>query len=161
MDEGYIKFRPIWKKSVLLNNATISELIHWRQACYDKRWIGMYSNGIGYGNISIRNNIGNIFYITGSATGGIAQLDEQSIAEVIRVNAGQNSLWCRGPIVASSESMSHAAIYQELDWVQGVIHIHHQELWEKALHQLPTTDAGAPYGSPEIVVCKSSVMETT
>ncbi|MEL6656064.1 MAG: class II aldolase/adducin family protein [Bacteroidota bacterium] len=161
MDEGYIKFRPSWEKSAPLSNAKISELIHWRQACYEKKWIGMYDNGIGYGNISIRNSAGSTFYITGSATGGIAQLDVQSIAEVIQVNAEQNSLSCRGPIVASSESMSHAAVYQELGWVQGVIHIHHQELWNKALHQLPTTDANAPYGSPEMVVSITELLTTT
>ena len=161
MDEGYIKFRPIWEKSANWSSPRVAELIHWRQACYQRAWIGMYDNGIGYGNISIRVNESSSFYITGSATGGIPAIGPESIAKVTKVAALQNKLWCKGPIVASSESMSHAAIYQELDWVKGVIHIHHAGFWEKALHQLPTTAADAPYGSPEMVASITELLRTT
>ena len=46
--------------------------------------------------------------------------------------------------------MSHAVIYQECDWVNGVIHIHNVEMWKTLLHNVPTTDKTATYGSPEM-----------
>ncbi len=161
MDEGYIKFRPIWEESPAFTIPEIVVLIRWRQACYRKRWIGRYDNGIGYGNISCRAAEKSAFYITGSATGGISEINATAISKVTRVDAAKNTLWCNGPIIASSESMSHAAIYEELDWVQGVIHIHHQQLWKNTLHHLPTTAADAPYGSPEMVDSIITLLRTT
>ena len=46
--------------------------------------------------------------------------------------------------------MSHAVIYRECPAVQAVIHVHHLELWEQLLHKVPTTDASAKYGTPEM-----------
>lgn len=161
MDEGYIKFRAIWEQTAPFSGLSVSELIHWRQACHDKGWIGMYENGIGFGNISLRYDDTTQFLITGSATGGVQQLDHTHIAKVTRVATTENTLWCEGPLVASSESMSHAAIYEELPWVNGVIHIHHLKFWQAALHQLPTTAAHAPYGSPEMVESIVELLKTT
>lgn len=161
MDEGYIKFQANWKQRSPYSTPELPPLIRWRQACYAKNWIGMYDNGIGFGNISVRTAEPDHFYITGSATGGLQQIDENHIARVERVDATQNLLWCTGPIIASSESMSHAAIYQRLAWVKGVIHIHHLAFWKAALHQVPTTEASAPYGSPEMVVSIQHLLDTT
>ena len=121
----------------------------------------MYDNGIGFGNISLRHGDSNQFYITGSATGGIAKLGATHIAKVNQVDASTNRLWCEGPLIASSESMSHAAIYTQLPWVKGVIHIHNLAFWRAALHQVPTTDAEAPYGSPEMVDSIIDLLQTT
>lgn len=121
----------------------------------------MYKNGIGYGNISIRVGDENKFLITGSATGGIAQLSAEHLAMVDQVKAPQNELWCSGPIVASSESMSHAAIYDQLPWVGGVIHIHHLAFWQAALHQVPTTAADAAYGTPAMVASIHNLLKRT
>ena len=151
LDEGYIKYQANWERTTPYSGQLVSQLIRWRQACYQKGWIGSYENGIGFGNISLRIPPSNQFFITGSATGGMAKINEQHITRVEKVAAQQNELWCTGPIVASSESMSHAAIYLQLPWVQGVIHIHHLELWRAALHSAPTTAATAAYGTPEMV----------
>lgn len=161
MDEGYIKFQAVWQQIPPFPEHYVQELIHWRQACYENRWIGMYDNGIGYGNISQRLNDTAQFLITGSATGGLTQLSASAISKVTQVIAEENRLWCEGPIIASSESMSHAAIYEKLPWVQGVIHIHHLDFWKAALHKIPTTDAQAPYGSPAMVDSIIELLETT
>jgi ribulose-5-phosphate 4-epimerase/fuculose-1-phosphate aldolase len=161
-DEGYIKFQPIWQQRAAFPATELDNLRHWRQACYQRHWIGVYPDGIGFGNISERcfaNS--NHFYITGSATGGLAELSPKQVAKVTEVDADQNKLWCEGPILASSESMSHGAIYQELPWVQGVIHIHDLDFWQKLLHQVPTTTADAPYGSPEMVSSIIDLLRTT
>ena len=57
---------------------------------------------------------------------------------------------CQGPVIASSESMSHAVLYQQVPEINAVFHVHHLELWKKVLHHIPTTDESAPYGSPEM-----------
>ena len=46
--------------------------------------------------------------------------------------------------------MSHAVIYQALPWVKAVMHVHHAEMWRRLLFKVPTTDALATYGSPEM-----------
>jgi ribulose-5-phosphate 4-epimerase/fuculose-1-phosphate aldolase len=161
-DEGYIKFQPIWQQQPAFPAAELSNLLHWRQACYQRQWIGAYPDGIGFGNISERCFANpEHFYITGSATGGLIELNPEQVAKVTATDAAHNKLWCEGPILASSESMSHAAIYQELPWVQAVIHIHELTFWERLLHQVPTTDADAPYGSPEMVSSIIDLLRTT
>ena len=46
-------------------------------------------------------------------------------------------------------------------WVNGVIHVHHLGMWEALLHQVPTTDKSAPYGSPEMVASIVQLMRET
>lgn len=149
-DEGYIKFRADWQQAPPLPSAELAELQRWRQELYARRLIGAYDDGIGYGNISRRYGNTEQFIITGSATGNFPELGPEHFALVTAVDLPSNHLQCRGPVIASSESMSHAVVYQELDWVRGVVHVHQLELWEKLLHRAPTTAQGIPYGTPEM-----------
>lgn len=150
-DEGYIKFDAQWTPTPPFDAADVAALLHARQTAYQHQWIGAYPDGIGFGNISQRIGDTDTFYITGSATGNFPTIDNRHIAKVTRVATADNRLWCQGPVVASSESMSHAAIYAELPWVGGILHAHNLAMWQRLLHQVPTTDARAPYGSPEMV----------
>ncbi|MCB0635186.1 MAG: class II aldolase/adducin family protein [Lewinella sp.] len=160
-DEGYIKFQASWTEAQPFSWPSLDELNHWRNACYEAGWIGAYSDGIGFGNISRRLGDTDAFYISGSATGNFARLGAEHYALVTEVDAPRNTLHCRGPVIASSESMSHAVIYRALPWVNGVIHIHHLALWEQLLHRVPTTDAAAPYGSPEMAASITHLIHTT
>lgn len=161
MDEGYIKFQPFWTKTAAFQESEFHDLLKYRQMCYQQGWIGMYPDGIGYGNISSRIEESNTFFISGSATGGIPVLGSEKIAKVTAVAAPENQLWCCGPVLASSESMSHAVIYEQLPWVKGVIHIHHLGLWQYLLNKVPTTPADAPYGSPEMVIGIARLLDET
>jgi len=161
MDEGYIKFNIHWTQTPPLMTPILDKLIYWRQECYKRNLIGAYPNGIGFGNISTRKNETNNFFISGSATGNEKRLTAQHCAEVVKVDALSNQLWCKGSIAASSESMSHAIIYKLLPWVKAVIHIHDMAMWTQLMHKVPTTDASAPYGSPEMVASITQLMETT
>jgi len=125
------------------------------------RLIGAYENGIGFGNISRRAESGGLFYISGSKTGNFTELDTRHYALVTDVSAAENRLSCTGPIIASSESMSHAVIYEECPDVNGVIHVHDLHLWQSLMHKVPTTDASAPYGSPEMVESIRWLLEAT
>jgi len=161
IDEGYIKFEIHWNKTPPLEFPQLETLIYWRQQCFLHNLIGAYPNRIGFGNISVRKGKSNQFYISGSATGNEKILSKQHFALVTKVDVASNQLWCEGAIVASSESMSHAIIYEKLPWVNAVIHAHDLAMWQRLLHQVPTTAADAPYGSPEMVASIAELIDTT
>jgi L-ribulose-5-phosphate 4-epimerase len=149
-DEGYIKFTVDWTETPPLPIQDWGNLNCWRQIAYEAGFIGMYPDGIGYGNISLRSNGRGLFLISGSATGRFPVLDGRHFCRVTQAAPDSNFVACEGPIVASSESMSHAAIYESCLEVQSVIHAHHHEIWQRLLYKIPTTDISVPYGSPEM-----------
>lgn len=150
MEEGYIKFNPHWTAAPPLPDEQIAEINRWRAEAYRLGLIGAYPDGIGYGNISVRLDAGGRFLISGSATGGLPELAARHYCVVQSADPERNTVVCEGPVVASSESMSHAAIYGECTEVRAVIHAHHRELWRRLLHRIPTTRAEVTYGSPEM-----------
>lgn len=148
-EEGYIKFQCDWQKTEAYPPEKVQPLNYWRQKLYTEKLVGAYPDGIGFGNVSMRAE-GNHFYISGSKTGKFPVLTNRHFAKVIDFDIEKNSLVCQGPIIASSESMSHAVIYQQIPQVMAVFHVHDLALWEKVLYKIPTTDPSAPYGSPEM-----------
>lgn len=148
MDDGVTKYRCNWIKTDPLDPDQLVPLIETRQRCYDAGYIGIYLDGIGYGNISMRSKEG--FFISGTQTGGIATLGSEGFCEVMETNIEQNSLICRGPVAASSEALTHAAFYRLDHEIGGVIHIHNREMWEHLMNTVPTTRADIPYGTPEM-----------
>jgi len=149
MDEGYIKFNCNWIKAAPCSTLTIEEINSWRDRLYNRGLIGAYPNGIGFGNISIRSD-NNTFIITGSATGILEKLNENHYVKVNEYDFLQNSLTCTGPIKASSESLTHAVIYENSPETQAVIHIHNLNMWEKYIHKEPTTRSNVSYGTLEM-----------
>lgn len=151
MDEGYVKFNCQWDRCDLLDQIAIDELIHWRNRLYDLGFIGAYPDGVGFGNISQRIDERR-FIISGTQTGHIPILANKHFTIVEDFDLQNNKLWCRGPVRASSESMTHGAVYQQSDNIKVVIHIHNLEFWEKARDVLPTTAAEITYGTPEMAL---------
>lgn len=149
-EKGYIKFECEWIKNKALPKKKILELNKVRDELYSLKLVGAYKNGIGYGNISQRVGKTEEFIITGSATGNFDKIDEKSYATVKSFDIDKNSLTCKGPIKASSESMTHGAVYISCPKMNAVIHVHSLKLWKKLLNKVPTTNKKAEYGSPEI-----------
>ena len=112
--------------------------------------IGVDANGIGYGNLSSRDGATNRFYITGSGTGGIAELAPSDYARVVAYDFGRNWIQCEGSTIASSESLTHAAVYEAAPAICAVIHCHDLNLWTALLDKAPATDQGIEYGTPEM-----------
>lgn len=150
MDEGYVKFETEWEKSPPMPLRFFKRLNTWRNRLYDLGLIGAYPDGIGYGNISERFDKKGSFLITGSATGNDKILTAAHYSLVSKVFIEKNRLICHGPVVASSESMSHAVIYLECPEILGVIHVHHAGLWDHLLQKVPTTSKSTTYGTPEM-----------
>lgn len=149
-DDGVIKFQCDWEPSEPIACDVVPELrdlMKWRDRLFEWGWIGVYPNGIGYGNISIRLT-GDRFLISGTQTGHLAITTPEHYSLVDHWDIDRNSLHCAGPVCASSESLTHAAIYQYDREIGAIIHIHNRDLWQRHQQQLPTTRADVPYGTP-------------
>jgi hypothetical protein len=149
MQDGVIKFICNWTKAEPFAPEIIAELNHWRQVLYGKRLIGIDKQGIGYGNISIRYQQ-NQFIISGSGTGQFSELTNKHYTLVTDFDVHRNTVNAVGPIIASSESMTHAILYQSDPSINAVVHIHHRELWRSLMYKVPTAYKKAEYGTPEM-----------
>jgi ribulose-5-phosphate 4-epimerase/fuculose-1-phosphate aldolase len=149
MDEGYIKFNCTWIPSNDISLDKVAALNVWRNIMYKKGLIGMYPDGIGFGNISMRCDE-KTFLISGSATGGLAALNESHYSLVTDYDLSTNSVTCVGPLKASSESLTHALIYECFAATNAVIHVHNLELWNRLMHHVPTSNENISYGTPEM-----------
>ncbi len=150
--DGVIKFRCHWTQGPLPSEILplVHELNRWRQQLFDAKYINAYPDGIGYGNISLRLKDTDNFLITGSGTGGISHLTPEHFTVVTASDIASNSVTCIGPIQASSESMTHAILFQASPSINAVVHTHNLALWKKYLHKAPTTNVNALYGTPEM-----------
>lgn len=151
MNEGIIKFNCRWIKDKPLPPAAIYDINYWREKLFSHGLIGAYKDGIGYGNISIRS-ANDSFIITGSGTGSLEKLTEKHFVTVTGYNLKKNSLTCRGPVKASSESLSHAVIYESSPGTNAVIHIHNMKMWKELFDKVPTTKKDIEYGTPDMAV---------
>jgi len=152
MDEGYIKFTHLWiKKPVTIPGSILDELNDVRQELKRLGMVGKIPDGPSFGNLSVRHSKTS-FFITGSDTGGFDFLSTDQIALVTESIVSSNRISSIGLIAASSESMSHAAIYQSCEDVKAIIHFHHLEFWSHFLGKLPTTSSDIPYGTPELAM---------
>jgi ribulose-5-phosphate 4-epimerase/fuculose-1-phosphate aldolase len=151
IDEGYTKFTVHWTDRTPLDPLAIAELERWRRPLFEAGLVGHYPDlDIGYGNLSVRARGGGLFVISGTRTGHLPRTDERHYALVTRADISDNSVSCSGAAQASSETLTHAALY-ELDLaINAVVHVHSTTLWDRLQHSAPTTDPAVAYGTPEM-----------
>jgi ribulose-5-phosphate 4-epimerase/fuculose-1-phosphate aldolase len=151
-EEGYIKFECVWQDSpVDIPVDLLNSLNAWRNKLYRLSLVGAYTNGVGFGNISIKKEPTS-FYITGSATGVKPNLDSSDYAWVTKWEIKNNRLFCTGKTRASSESLTHAAIYASASHIHAVIHIHSENMWNYYRNLIPTTSSRVEFGTPEMAL---------
>ena len=148
IDEGYIKYQCYWTNQASVSSTEIRELNFWRERLYKLGLIGIYPNGIGFGNLSIRD--GNTIIISGTQTGGLSKLTAQHYTRVIDFDWEKNTVTCIGEIQASSETLTHGAVYTANPEINAVIHVHHLQLWQKLMDQVSTTHRNCAFGTPEM-----------
>lgn len=146
----YVKFTSECTNAELTPFDGFAELNTYRQQMRELRLIGVDSNGIGFGNLSVRDGATKNFYITGSATAGIRELALTDCAKVVAYDFERNWVGYEGSTVPSSESLTHAAIYESDTKVRAVIHCHDLGFWRIILNQAPTTSKTVRYGTPEM-----------
>ena len=151
IDEGYIKYDSHWNKAAPPDPEAAEKLEQCRQLLFARGLIGHYEElGVGYGNISLRCGKPRQFLITGTQTGHIETTTAQHYALITAYDIAANSVSCNGPLQASSEAMTHAALYELDEKIGAVVHVHDRKLWQQHLNILPTTDAGIAYGTPQM-----------
>lgn len=148
-DEGVIKFNCEWTRSGPLEDRVIKDLNYWRHKMHQLGLIGVNEDGIGYGNISFRFRK-NEFIISGSGTGKLTTLTGEHYAHITAYDIKRNSVSSTGGTIASSESLTHAMIYEYASDMHAVIHVHHFNMWKKLLETLPATAEDVAYGTPEM-----------
>lgn len=148
LDEGLIKYRQDWRKTGPLNH-DVSALAACRDRLFAAGLIGHdREHDVGFGNLSMREGQRDRFIISGSQTGHLASTGPEHYSRVTGYDIEANRLACEGPLPASSEALTHAAIYELDPAIGAVIHVHHHELWQTLHRRLPTTDAEIGYGTP-------------
>jgi ribulose-5-phosphate 4-epimerase/fuculose-1-phosphate aldolase len=146
----YIKFTCEHAASEITPFDGLAELNGSRRKLLQLRLIGVDANGIGFGNLSIRDGATKNFYITGSATGGKPELTPADCARVVAYDFEKNWLRYEGSAIPSSKSLTHAAVYESDAKTGSVIHCHDSKLWAALLDQAPTSSKAVDYGTPEM-----------
>lgn len=153
MNDGVIKFQSeeiVFDRGIFneINTMqTMENLNILREQVRAKGWIGVDTSGIGYGNISAKLptlDYKNAFMISGSQSAHLPNLKTENWAVVLDWNIALNSLQYFGA-KASSESLSHAAIYDCDSRISVVLHVHDFALWNM---DLASTPVDAEYGTP-------------
>jgi L-ribulose-5-phosphate 4-epimerase len=160
-ETGSVKFKFEQVPIQISRFAGFAELNRYRRKLLALGMIGVDASGIGFGNLSIRNGATSRFYITGSATAGIPELTPADCATVVAYDFERNWLQCEGSTVASSESLTHAAVYESDPTARAVIHCHDMKLWAALLGKAPTTPKRAEYGTPEMAYAVRHLFEAT
>jgi L-ribulose-5-phosphate 4-epimerase len=146
----YVKFTYERASPDIAPFDAITELNACRRKLVQQRLIGLNANGIGFGNLSVRDGASGNFYITGSATGGLPELTPTDCVRVVAYDFARNWLRYEGAALPSSESLTHAAIYQSDPTISAVIHCHDSVLWRTCLDRVPTTSKAIAYGTLEM-----------
>jgi L-ribulose-5-phosphate 4-epimerase len=144
----YVKFFCKRLAGEMTQFGGLAELNVYRRKLLDLHLIGMDPKGIGFGNLSVRDSASDNFFITGTATGGIRELTPAECAKVVAYDFERNRVRYEGSAIPSSESLTHAAIYESDPSAGAIIHCHDSKLWTATLNRVPTTSEAAEYGTP-------------
>ncbi len=149
-ETGAVKFHYQSSGKELAPFPGFEELNAARQDLRRRGLLGVDENGIGFGNVSMRDGVAGSFYVTGSGTGALPSLGLVDYAKVIVWDFERNWLRCEGRAIASAESLTHAAVYSMAADVRAVVHGHDVDLWRSLRERGVATGAHVPYGTPEM-----------
>ena len=156
-EEGVIKFDLQFSVADPVPIDSLSELNRWRSILWNHGLIGQDPSrygGYGFGNVSQRIEPFDTergkrkFVISGTQTGDLEELDSSHYTIVSAYDTGLNQVLASGPVKPSSESLTHAAIYDLDNDIRAVLHVHSPDIWEaSAAHGITQTDPGIDYGT--------------
>jgi ribulose-5-phosphate 4-epimerase/fuculose-1-phosphate aldolase len=148
--DGIIKYNFDFQQTEPLSKELWCEIEEVRERLYRLNMIGVYPNGIGFGNISQRIN-NKSFVITGTQTGDLSHLSSEHYSLVVEFDDSKFYLKSKGAIKASSEALTHGTIYNLSDDINAVIHIHSLHLWKFMIAKNFLITNNVPYGSQEMI----------
>lgn len=149
--EGVVKYRLDFSPGPALPANLLADLIAWQRRLHGLGLLGRDParyGGLAYGNLSRRLDEGG-FAISATQTADVAAPTPAHYAHVTAWDCAANQVTATGPAPPSSESLTHAALYDADPAIGCVLHVHSPAIWthRKALG-LPTTAAAVPYGTP-------------
>ena len=148
MDDGYSKYTSHRRPGIVTATPELIALNHARTRLFDLGLVGIDGSGIGFGNVSVRADAQQ-FVISASATGATRKLATEQYCLVESYSLERNEVWSMGELDASSESMSHGAMYASNQGIHCVMHIHSRILFDRLLQcGTAATQASIPYGTP-------------
>jgi L-ribulose-5-phosphate 4-epimerase len=149
--EGVIKFNLTFRTEKP-GGVDVAELTAWRTVLKDLGLLGQTPgryDGYGFGNISQRCAGG--FVISGTQTGALdtVTLDDYAVCETWDLK--RNAVEAKGTVKPSSESLSHASIYDVHESVTCALHAHSPDIWQNSVELgVAVTDESVAYGTPEM-----------
>ena len=158
-DEGIIKYDQSGFKFIPPLPANEYAVVErYRKILNGLNLIGAYENGLGFGNISVRKNYLHLvkterpqFIITGTQTGHLKNLTGEHYTRVVDFDIQAFSVTAQGVVRASSETVTHASIYEMNSSIHSVIHIHQLKIWKGMIAAgYPSTGKWFPYGTYEM-----------
>lgn len=160
--EGVIRFRADHVEDELPGElaTALRPLLPWRRTLRSKNLLGEEPDrygGYGFGNVSVRVRpfaappCRRAFLVSGSQTSGLGRVGLEEFALVDAYDFDANRVASRGMVAPSSESLSHAAIYELSPDVRAVLHVHAPGLWSRGRAAgLPVTDGQVEAGTPQM-----------
>ncbi len=171
IDDGIIKYdRSNFTQSTPLNYSEYEETEAWRKILFKLNLIGEYPiEKVGFGNMSqakdyghFCNFLGTQFVITGTQTGKHPHLNGEHYTRVLAYDIEAQKIHVNGPLEASSEALTHAALYDANTNIKSVFHIHSKEIWQGMIRDnLPATSENIPYGTKEMANAVNCLVRST
>jgi hypothetical protein len=155
VDEGVIKYQLQFTPGPALRDPRLAELIAWQRILQGLGLLGRDPDrygGLAYGNLSLRL-ADNAFVISASqcADQPLPTLDHYS--QVTAWDCHANRIIARGPARPSSESLTHAALYDADPAIGCIVHGHSPHIWQhRDTLSLASTAEQVAYGTPEMAI---------
>jgi len=157
--EGYVKYTAIYTKAPAIKTPHWAELNNARTKLFSFGLLGVNPQGVSFGNVSMRFK-GDEFLISGTATGVAPELTPAEYCLVNSFDLAQNRIVSTGPIRASSEAMTHGAVYRSCSGANCVIHVHSGIIYRGMIRDgCLATDKDAVYGTPEIALALAKCVQ--
>ena len=144
-ESNAVAFSAVFMARTSPSDGKIAQLAQWGKTFYS---LGLVKEMEG--NLSFRTRLGFIISGTGVA---LNALTLETVAEVTGVVYGLNrtSVYIKGQVVPSRESILHSQIYEECSGVNAIFHVHDSLLMSQAEKlDIPVTSAEKEAGSQEL-----------
>ena len=145
IESNAVAFNTIFVINTQPSDTKITQLAQWGKSFYSMGLVqGME------GNLSFRTQLGFIISGTGIPLNALTQ---ETVAEVTGVVYGlaRNSVYVKGQVVPSRESILHSQIYEERSDINAIFHVHDSVLTRQAEKLgIPITGEEKEAGSREL-----------
>jgi ribulose-5-phosphate 4-epimerase/fuculose-1-phosphate aldolase len=158
--DGIIKYdRTNFSQCPPLPIDEYSKLEYWRKKLYLVNLIGEYKEEkIGFGNVSLIQDYSKLlkttnpqFIITATQTGKYSNLNGEHYTRILDFSINELKVQMQGPVEASSEVITHAAIYAQNSDIKAIFHVHSAAIWKLMIEEnFSFTAENIPYGTLEM-----------